>query len=194
MSDFQSLPDNPDILSIEQEKVVMLIASLASGIDRNLLHPDYFDFSYLDVDGVRVNATFTGRPYSKTGERGKWTGSKTIELVRARLNQGTTPIQLVVNYRPGMSMEHVLRALNETYSFNVSASELLIKDADGPLYKPFNLSLRPPVGTIHLKFGLNQVRIIPQGSEFSIRLDNSARPDISDYLTVIRAGSVLGGL
>lgn len=194
MADFDNLPSNPDILACTQEEVVMLIAALASGLDRKDLNPKFFDFTYADVNGILVRATFTGRAYSKTGERGKWDGSKTIELTRAKLNRGVNPIELVVGFRNGMTMEHVLRALLVTYSFEVSAAELLMRDPATLAYQPFNMALRPTAGVIHLKFAANQARIVPEGSEFSIRLDNTGRADINDYIHAIKAGSVLGGL
>lgn len=193
MSNFEDLPDNPDILATPQEQMVMLVAHKASGIEKAQLDPDFFDFSYTEQSSEIVAAAFTGRNYAKDGRRGKWTGTKTIEITRAKFNRGSKPISLIVAYRPGMTMEHILRALEVTYSFVVTADELVLKDTTG-VYTAFNNALRPPAMTLELKFAPKQARIIPTGSEFTIRLDNSQRPDINDYLHVIKAGSITGGL
>lgn len=193
MSNFESISNSPDILATPQEQMVMLVAHRASGIDKAQLDPDYFDFSYTEKTSEIVVASFTGRNYAKDGRRGKWAGTKTIEVTRAKLNRGTLPLALIVAYRPGMTMEHVLRALEVTYAFTVTPDELLMKNASG-VYAAFIGAVRPEAMTLELKFAPNQARIVPTGSEFTIRLDNSQRPDINDYLHVIKAGSVTGGV
>lgn len=187
------LPTNPDILAVTQEQMVMLVVHMATQIPREKLDPGYFDFSYEHVNDETVNVTFTGRAYSKTGERGPWAGSKTIEVVRAYLNMSSRPIGLTVAFRNGMAFEHILRALAATYSFNVTASELLLKNPSTGLYEPFLETSRPSTMLLEFKFSNNQARIIPTGSEFKVVLDNSGRPDINDYLHLIKAGSIAGG-
>lgn len=194
MSDFQNLSNTPDLLNTPQNSITMLVAHLVSGIEKEKLDPEYFDFTYTQIDTERVKAAFTGRAYSTTGKRGIWSGTWSIELTRAKLNRGATPIVMVVAFRQGMTYAHILRALALTYQFSVTAEELWIKDPATGLYGAFNESSRPVGDVIDFRFSIHQGRIIPVGSEFQVRLDNSNRPDISDYLHLIKAGSVLGGL
>lgn len=194
MSDFQNLSNTPDLLNTPQNSIVMLVAHLVSGIEKEKLDPEYFDFSYTQIDTERVKASFTGRAYSTTGKRGIWSGTKSIELTRAKLNRGSLPIVMVIPFRNGMTYAHILRALTLMYQFNVTAEELWLKDPVTGLYGAFNESSRPTEDVLNFRFSINQGRIIPVSSEFQVRLDNSNRPDINDYLHLIKAGSVLGGL
>jgi len=194
MSDFQNLSNTPDLLNTPQNSIVMLVAHLVSGIEKEKLDPEYFDFTYTNLDAERVRASYTGRAYSTTGKRGLWSGTKSIELVRAKLNRGSLPIVMVIPFRSGMTYAHILRALALMYQFSVTAEELWIKDPTTGLYGAFNESSRPTQEIIDFRFSINQGRIQPVGSEFQVRLDNSNRPDINDYLHLIKAGSVLGGL
>lgn len=187
------LPSSPDILAVTQEQMVMLVIHLATQIPREKLDPGFFDFEYAPVSDETVNVTFTGRTYSKNGQRGPWSGSKTIEITRARLNISQRPINLTVAYRNGMAFEHILRALEATYSFKVTATELLLKNTSTGSYEPFLDTSRPTGTVLEFKFSQNQARIIPTDSEFTVTLDNSGRPDINDYLHLIKAGSIVGG-
>lgn len=189
-----TLPNNPDILAVSQEQMVMLVVHLATQIPREKLDTNFFDFEYEHIDNQKVRVTFTGRPFSKVGGRTPWSGSKSVEIVRARLNHTVRPIRLTVAFRNGMAFEHILRALDVTYSMKVGVSELLLKNPTTGVYEAFTETARPNGNLLEFKFSNNQARIIPEGSEFSVLLDNSGRPDINDYLHVINAGSIVGAV
>ena len=189
-----NLPLNPDILEVTQEQMVMLVIHMATLMPREQLDPNYFDFVYEHIDNDKVKVSFTGRPFSKSGGRAPWSGTKSVEIVRARLNQTNRPISLTVAFKNGLAFEHVIRALKETYALNVSVGELLLKNPVSGVYESFMETSRPTSNLLEFKFCNNQARINPVGSGFSVVLDNSGRPDINDYLHLIKAGSIAGGM
>lgn len=183
-----------DLLAVPQEEAIMRNLSQRMAIDYDRIHPKYFDFTYNQLDNVRVAVQLTARARTADGEISPWQGSRTVQFHRAELRGLASVRTMTVNWVPGMAVEHILRALKLLHSFNVTAGELeFLNDATG-LWITLAESFRPSARLLSCRFAQSQGRIVPSTSGFKIDLAPTARNDLGEYLRVISAGSVTGVL
>lgn len=182
-----------DLLAVTQEQVVMQVLAEKMAIDISVIDPKYFTFVYNQLDDNRVAVQCRARVQTVDGEKSPWQGDHTLQFYRAQLRGTSTARSLTVNWVPGMAMEHVLRALRLTNSFNVSIAELEFLQADGT-WVVLTETYRPAQGTLTARFVKGQARFVPSTSQFTIVLAQTIRNDLDEYLRLISAGTVTGDL
>lgn len=183
-----------DLLALTQEEVVMRVIAKRLAVDYDSIHPKYFTFEYNPVDDNLVAVVITARQQAATGELGIWSSTRTVQFYRANLRGTASARVMQVSWVPGMAMEHVMRALRELYSFNVTIEELEFYDEATSTWVTLHDSFKPAAQSLRCRFGPNQARIVPGTSEFAVELVETNRTDLGEYLMLISAGSVAGGL
>jgi hypothetical protein len=182
-----------DLLAVSQEEAIMRNLAERMGVDFELIHPKYFTFTYNQLDDVRVAIQIRARAQTVNGEKSPWQADRTVQFHRAKLRGLASQRMLNVNWVSGMAIEHILRALKLTHSFNVSASELEFQQADGSWIQLAE-SYRPVVKTLYCRFAASQGRFLPSSSQFTVVLSDTQRNDLGEYLRIISAGTVTGAL
>lgn len=182
-----------DLLAIPQEEALMRNLAQRMAIDYAVIDPKYFTFVYNQLDDVRVSVQIRARAQAVNGDKSPWQSDRTVQFHRATLRGLPSQRLLNVNWVPGMAIEHILRALKLTHSFNVSVSELEFQMADGT-WTALSDSYRPTVKTLYCRFSQSQSRFVPSTSQFTVVLSPTVRNDLGEYLRVIAAGTVTGEL
>lgn len=160
-------------------------------IDYAVIDAKYFTFTYTQLDDVRVAVKIRARAQTANGQQSPWQSDHSVQFYRATLRGLPNQRVLNVNWVPGMAIEHVLRALKLTHSFNVSVAELEFQQEDGQ-WTTLVDSYRPTTKTLNCRFSNSQGRFVPSTSQFTVELSTTTRSDLGEYLRVISAGTVTG--
>jgi hypothetical protein len=182
-----------DLLAVSQEEAIMRQLSQRMNVDYEIIHPKFFTFTYNPLNDTQVAVQIRARAQTVNGEKSPWQDERTVQFHRAKLRGLANQRVLNVNWVSGMAIEHILRALKLTHSFNVTASEIEFQQTDGTWIKLAE-SYRPVVKTLTCRFAQAQARFVPTGSEFTISLSDTVRNDLGEYLRIIAAGTVTGAL
>lgn len=183
-----------DLLALPQEEAIMRNLAQRMAINYDQIHPKFFTFSYNQLDNVRVAVQIRARAQAVDGTKSPWTGERTVQFHRAQLRGLPSNRVMQVNFVAGMAVEHVLRALRILYCFYVTVDEIEFYNGDTEQWVRLADSYRPQVRNIRCRFIEAQGRIAPANSEFSIELVPTIRHDLGEYLRIIAAGSIAGGL
>lgn len=183
-----------DLLAIPQEEAIMRNLAQRMSIDYEQIHPKFFTFSYNQLDNVRVAVQIRSRAQALDGTKSPWTGDRTVQFHRAQLRGLTSVRVMQVNYVAGMAVEHILRALRILYKFHVTVDEIEFYNGDTGQWVKLADSYRPQARNLRCRFAQAQARIAPANSEFGIELVPTIRSDLGEYLRIIAAGTIAGGL
>lgn len=174
-----------DILAMSPAQVVLALINRTLGPIAP--QEQYVDFAYANDTTVPadslVTVTLTGRDKTPLGEAGRWSGTKSISVRRALLKKAGTNISLRIPFVDGMSLDGVFMALAKYHNFLVSPTELVFKLSASVGYSALPTDYKPTVGTLYCKFGPDNLRFDPNGSEFQLELYKDQRADVRLALT-----------